>query len=249
MIRLFDCQTGFGGGRPGLRQLSLAEDWFREMDRLRIAQALVRIVPEELNRDAIASNGDLLEFCRTNDRLTPCPIVLPAGGGDVPAETEQIESLLTVGAGAAWLRPNHDHWSLHEWCGGPLLGTLAEARLPAYVLERHVALENLADLAERRPDLPIILAEVNYRSQRKLRPFLQSFPNVHLSLGAPYTVHRGVEQLVQTIGPERLLFGTGYPLADPGMAITQLLYAELSDDDKVLTGSGNMDRLLREVRR
>ena len=46
-----------------------------------------------------------------------------------------------------------------------------------------------------------------------------------------------------------MLFGTGFPVSEPMAAITYLMYADLSTEQKALIGSGNAQRLLAEVRR
>jgi ATP-dependent Zn protease len=48
---------------------------------------------------------------------------------------------------------------------------------------------------------------------------------------------------------ERLVFGTGYPHAEPMPAITQLMYAQISDEQRALIGSGNLERLIAGVTR
>ena len=106
---------------------------------------------------------------------------------------------------------------------------------------------DLADLAARYPDLPLLFAELSYRDQRAYLPLLERFPNVRLVLGAPYSVHRGIEQLVARVGSERLLFGSGFPAAEPMAAIAQLMYAEISEEDQRLIGSGNLEALVEGV--
>jgi predicted TIM-barrel fold metal-dependent hydrolase len=112
-----------------------------------------------------------------------------------------------------------------------------------------VGLEQVGELATRFPSLPIIVAGVTYRQQRTLLPLLEAFPRLHLSLGSNYTVHRGIEELVSIVGPDRLLFGTGFPQAESMAAITQLMYAEISNDDKQLIGAANLRRLISEIER
>ncbi len=121
--------------------------------------------------------------------------------------------------------------------------------MPVYCLESEIGLLQVGDLAGRFPALPLIVAGVHYRQQRILLPLLETFPSVYLSLGNCYTIHRGIEELVAMVGPERLLFGTGFPESEPLAAVTQLMYADLSDDERRLIGAANMRRLISEVAR
>ena len=58
----------------------------------------------------------------------------------------------------------------------------------------------------------------------------------------------GVEAFVDSYGPERLLYGSGFPEAYHGGMMLALRHAEISDDAKGEIAAGNLDRLLREVR-
>jgi len=243
-LRLFDVQCGFGGAKPGQKVLLTAQDCLAEMDRLEIGRALVRTVPENLDRDAIQSNEQLFDACRGEPRLAPCPVMFPSEADDLPPEREQVAALIDSGAAAVWLRPTYDLWSPASWACGALMAALTERRMPAFCLRRMMSFDAVADLAARCDTLPVILAEVGYRDQRVLVPLLKSFSNVYVSLGSNYTVHRGIEGLVRAVGPEQLLFGTGFPDVEPMMAVAQLVYAEIGNEEKALIASGNLDRLL-----
>ena len=172
---------------------------------------------------------------------------MPNGGRDFPDEEDQVAEHIRAGAGAVWIRPGPDCWLLTDWCAGPLLAALEARRLPVVCLERLVNLEQFAGLAKRYRRLPLILAEIGYRSGRSIIPLLERFRNVHLSIGSIFSSHGGIEQLVSLVGPQQLLFGTGFPDAESMAAITQLTYAEIPDTAKRLIGAGNFRRLRGEV--
>ncbi len=248
MIPLFDVQCGCGGVPGGAREALSGETLLEEMARVEIGRALVRLAPAAMLFDPIEANERLFALGTAGDRLVPCPLVLPNTAGDVGPEPVQVEAFISRGARAVALRPRSDAWSLAPWACDSLLHALEERRLPALCAMDEFTLEDAAALAGRFPALPIILIGVSYRAQRVLIPLLQAFPNTYLSLGANYTVHLGVEQLAAAAGAGRLLFGTGYPATGMMSAITNLLYAELSDEEMRLIGSGNLARLLEGVR-
>ena len=246
-VPLFDAQCGFGGGTPGLPEVLGAADLLDEMRRSEIARALVRITPETLDSDVPASNAALFAGCADEATLVPCPLVVPSSGGDFPPEEEQVADLLARGARAVWIRPDFDRWLLAEWHSGPLFAALERRRVPVLCLQRLVATADLADLAARYPSLPLLFAELGYRDQRTYLPLLERFPNVHLVLSPPYSVHRGIEQLVARVGAERLLFGSGFPATEPMAAIAQVMYAEISEADKRRVGAANLEALIEGV--
>ena len=248
-IPLFDVQAGFGGVGKGATQAVSAGDCLRSLERLAIGGALVRTAPDVLEVDALLANDLLLEACEGHPELVPCPVVVPAGAGDLPSEEEQVDALIRRGAGAATIRPAQDDWQFLPFVYDALLRAVADRRLPLFCLESCVSVAQVAELSGRYAHLPILLANVHYRAQRTLVPLLAAFPNVHLALGSNFTVHRAIEQMVARLGPEQLLFGTGFPAAEPMMAVTQLMYAEIPGEHKALIGAGNAERLLAGVKR
>jgi hypothetical protein len=249
-LALFDVQAGFGGVMPGKREVYSDAALRADMQRLQIGRALVRITPEELDKDVALSNRMLYDACRASQgTLVPCPVLLPASGGDFPKEDEQVAQAVASGAGAGVLRPGPDRWDLAEWSSGKLLAAMEDRRLPAFCLARLVSLPDVGRLAAGYPRLPIIVAEVVYRDHRLVCGLLESFPNVLLSMGSNYTVHGGIEDIVKRFGAGRLLFGTGAPRAEPAMAVLQLVYADIPDVDRQAIGSENLDRLIGGIRR
>ena len=247
-VRLFDSQVGFGGATPGTQTVPL-KDLADEMARLTIDRALVRIAPAELDGDVARSNEMLFAAAKAGDRLVPCPVVVPSAAGDFRCEPEQVDQLIARGAGAVVLRPALDCWHLAEWASGSLFRALQGRRLPTLCLEPMVSLEETARLAEAYPELPLIVGQVGYRELRGLVALMRRFDNVSLSIGSNFAVHRGIEGLVDRVGPERLLFGTGFPEVEPMMAVTQLMYAEIGDGERRMIGAENLQRLIGEVRR
>lgn len=248
MVELIDVQAGFGGLAPGERQQVSAAELVGELQRHRIAQALVRIVPDTLDFDVERSNESLYQACAEFPELIPCPIVLPAHCGDVPDEAEQVAGAVAAGAGAVLARPGPDYWLPERWVAEPLLAALEAARMPLFCPLRLVPLPVLAQWAQWAPDLPLIVAEVPYNQNRSLVPLFQSFPNTYLSLGSTFTAHCGVEFFASVMGAERLLFGTGLPTAEAGAAIGQLLYADLTGEEREWIGAGNFRRLWEGIR-
>ena len=248
-VPLFDVQTGFGGLPTGKAESVALDELLDEMAHLSIDRSLVRIVPDEQERDVPADNAALFDACDAHDALVPCPVVVPNTAYDLAPEEDQVAEAVAHGAGAASVRPGKDGWLLRDWACGRLLRALEERRLPVFCLERDFTLEQVGDLAAKYPELPIILAGLAYRSQRMILPLMETFRNVHAAMGFRFAVHAGIEQLVQRVGVDRVLFGTGFPESEAGMAVTQLMYADLSDEDKVKIGSGNFERLMEAIAR
>lgn len=249
LVGLFDVQCGFGGARRGESRITSVEQCLESMARLKISGALVRTEPDDLSIDVELSNRLLFRACEGRTSLVPCPVVVPDTAGDLPPAKQQVDACLQAGAGAALIRPEVDHWDVVPWVADGLFEALADRRLPLYCLKRYVSFPQAVAIAERWPRLPIILAELPYGCQRTLYPLMQRFSNVYISVGAVLANHLGLEDLVKRVGAGRLLFGTGFPRFEPMMALTQFVYAGLSEPDRMAIGGGNWRRLSAEVKR
>jgi len=247
-VRLCDIQAGYGGLHKGERQVLPAESLLEAMRRLTIDAALVRLEPDASDVDFQLSNELLFKACDQHPELVPCPVAVPATAYDLPPEPEQTDAVIRRGACAAMVRPSHDDWEPLPCVYERLLAAMADRQLPLYCALHYVPFAKVAEFAEYQPNLPIIITQAGYRSQRTIVPLLETYPNVHLAIGANWTIHRGIEQMVERVGAEKLLFGTGYPAAEPMMAVTQLMYAQISDEQKTLIGAGNFERLAAGVK-
>ena len=248
-MECFDIQCGFGGARRGQSQIATVEQCLEMTGRLKIAGALVRSEPDDLSIDIELANRLLFRACGSLPALVPCPVVVPDTAGDVPPAREQVEAHVKAGAGAALIRPAVDHWDVAPWVADGLFEALADRRLPLYCLLRYISFAQVAEIAGRWPELPIVLAEIPYGSQRILYPLLTRFGNIHISIGPVLANHLGLEDLVRRVGAGRLLFGTGFPRFEPMMALSQFVYAELGGEDRAAIGAGNWRKLWSGVKR
>lgn len=246
-LSLFDVSCGFLGLAPGQTQRKDGAVLTAEQRRVGIDGALVRIIPEEMEKIVSRSNERLYAACEENPHLIPCPVLVPRGADNEPTETEQVADAIRHHAGAGWIRPQIDSWQIASWLSDPLFAAAAERRLPILCSNRLVTFSEMAETAEQFPELPLIIVDVNYRVQRILVALLKRFPNIYLSLGGTYAVQGGLEQWMQEVGETRVLFGTGYPGTETMSAISFLMYSDLTHEQKALIGSGNYQRLKKEI--
>tara|TARA_B100000809_G_scaffold167968_1_gene165331 strand:- start:2455 stop:3210 length:756 start_codon:yes stop_codon:yes gene_type:complete len=248
LIPLFDIQASILGYAPGTTDSAGAEELLASAERLGITRTLVRREPEiGGTSDPMHANETIYAACEAHPGLVPCPIVVPNTAYDLPDETEQVADAIHHGAAAAYIRCGADHWFAADWVSDNLFGAVSERALPVYVGSETMSQRELATIAERFPRLPIIYTQIDYRAQRTLLPLLETFPNIYASIGNPYNIHMGIEQIIERVGPTRLLFGTGFPGAEQTAAVTYLTYANISEEEKALIGSANMDRLIGAI--
>lgn len=247
-LPLFDCNASLGVrlGAPADEPATLAE-LLAELDRLEIGRALVRHLSGRW-AGLETGNARLEAEAGGEPRLARAWTAVPDTGGDQPPTREWLAGLLKTGARAVCLYPKSMKWCLDEWCAGRFLAALEEHRVPAFLTYAEADLNAIHGALSAHPRLPLILSEISYRDNRMLYPLLAAHPNLHLDLSPRYSVHECLEHLCARGWARRALFGTGYPAYEGGAAVTQLMYARISEEERALLGAGNLERLLTEVR-
>jgi predicted TIM-barrel fold metal-dependent hydrolase len=246
-VKLIDIQNSILGYALNSTEMVSGAELIAEMDKCRVAQAVCSLMPDDLECDLDISNRKLYEACVASEgRILPCPIVAPDEFEPEYSAEKQVGRALDHGAPMVRIRPVVDSWEILPWVSGKLFSVLQSHRLPL-LLEQTVGFKLIGEMAAEYPGLPLIIYNVSYRSSRILPQLLDAFDNVYLSAGNNFTFHCGIEKLIELGGEERLLFGTGFPRSEMMSAITQLMYSDISGEQKNLIGSGNFERLLKSI--
>lgn len=108
--------------------------------------------------------------------------------------------------------------------------------------------QELAEAARLCPETTVILAHMGgfYHCQAAI-DVASELPNIYLDTSAmPYPDM--IKRAVETIGPERVLFGSDGPGCVPILEIEKVRLAGLSAEDEALVLGGNIQRILTGVR-
>ncbi len=93
------------------------------------------------------------------------------------------------------------------------------------------------------PELPVILLRTHRSLQTQLALLMRKHKNLYFT-HALNTLYLQLEQVVELVGADRVLFGSQAPYWDPSLPIGMLNYAELSRQEKKLVAGDNLRRLL-----
>ena len=238
---LIDVNASIGpwphGDAPELDAASLVA----RMDRLGIERALVHHSTAWLY-DAATGNRRLLEEIEHEPRLLPCFVLGPLETGEFGDPADLPGALAAAGVRAVRIYPRDHGWTLAGE-SGLLFRTLAEAGVAVVVDLAQTDWQSVSALATREPGLRMVICSVGYRELRVLLPLLDRHPNLACDLSY-FSAHQGVEVIVRRFGADRLLFGTGMPVAEPAGAVACLAWADLDDASRAAIGAGNAQRLL-----
>lgn len=254
MLKFFDCNVSLGEWKhPRFGALATADELEHTLDYLEVERALVFHAHAQEGH-APVGNAMLMRELIGHPRLLPSWVLLPHYTGEMPEPRTLVAQMLEQGVKLARLFPGGGGhgFSLAPWVADPLLSELARHRLPVmidFTLGRRDAPDwNLIyNLCQRHPTLPIILTGAGIgRASRTFFPLLQACPNLYIELSR-YTAFRAMDAIAERVGVRRLVYGSGLPLVAAGVALTTVTHALVSDADKSLIASGNLERLLAEI--
>ncbi|MGN9782679.1 amidohydrolase family protein [Nonomuraea sp. ZG12] len=206
-----------------------------DLDRLGIDRALVTHTLS-LYADAQAGNDALLAL--DDPRLVPVPVVVPGvPGTSTPATPGEVPAW---GARLIRLCPQRHRFDL---TGSETLRWLAEIGLPLAIDLEETSPAELATLARHLPGQRILLLNPGYRRLRQVAALMTEAPGVWLEMGTVNT-QGAVEWLAERFGAERLVFGTGAPVADDCGPRFLLDHLALTPAETDLIAAGSLDLLL-----
>ena len=104
----------------------------------------------------------------------------------------------------------------------------------------------LSDIAPRYPHARFVAGHSGNTPVERAQAIAaaQANPNVYLETCSTYRTPGLIELLVETVGADRVLFGTDMPLMDPRAQLGKIITARISDEAKRQVLGGNARRLL-----
>jgi hypothetical protein len=212
------------------------------MNRFAIHRAPVSHLAME-EYDAREGNLLLLQEVELHlDRLEPVWGVLP--------EPDFIEWLSANPPAAVRLCPavTKHNFSCEPWCAGELAECLQHRSILALIALEDIGWEQLLSLLRNFPRLPVLLLETGYRADRWLFPLLRLHSGLYVETST-YVAHRQLENFVDRLGPDRLMFGSCLPFYTPGAALAVLATACIPDESRLKIAGGNLRRLIAQETR
>lgn len=117
------------------------------------------------------------------------------------------------------------------------------------ILALHTEGEEMDYIASKFPDATIVFAHFGddheYNNIFKRIDLVASNPNYYLDTSGYGHDRMGIlEYAVNTIGPDRILFGSDFSINDPSTVLARIKNAYISDEEKQKILSGNLRKLL-----
>ena len=245
MIPFFDASCAIGKAvAPNTGSFQDAATLIEKMQLCNIEKALVWQT-SALEYHPRQGNEEILKVTGENENLLPVWVVMPNHTGEFYDPPELVSLIKKHNVRAVKLFPGYEFlaYSLEEWSCGELFAQLAENGVPVLIDAEQTDWNTIYSICRRYPNLKLIVTKVYYRYGRYFYPLLRKLSNLYIETSF-YKSFMGIEDICQRFGAERLVFGTTMPLFDPGPAVAMIWRANISQEEKELIASRNLERIL-----
>jgi len=184
--------------------------------------------------DVIAGNDVTAAFARDDPRVRPFARIEPRHGPAARDELNRCMDELGFAAVKVWIFPADDP------AMDPLVERLVELGRPLlmHALDKAVGQfpgesrpAQVASLGRRHPEATIIMAHIGGDFIAGCDA-IADVPNIRTDPSGSYCERGMLERAVETLGADRILFGTDAPGASFVINLAKVLAAEISETDK-----------------
>jgi len=251
-LKFIDSNCMLGPWHFGKLCIESENELIMEMDRLGIEKALL-LDSRSWFWDPTEGNKLLAQQLKNRDRLIPVMALTPLIDEEFGGEEKVREFICTHRVGAVKLFPNDHGFMLDHWNADVLFSMLNDMKMPAIIecspLEGVIDtyLPGIYSLACAYPDTPIIMAAMRLQSLRLLYPLLKKCPNIFTDTAMLFAF-RGIEDIVENFGAERIVMGTRMPFLNGGRTVGRVIYAGIRDSDREKIAYANLQQILENIK-
>lgn len=198
--------------------------------------------------DPREANAHLLEVCKGEARLLPGCLVNPTMG---PLAVDDLKRCVDKGARTVKLMAAGHRYRIDSFCVDPIMALAKELGIPATI---HSGSElsgcspaYIGNLAQRHPDVPIIMDHMGYREWVGLAvDAAVANPNIYLgttliAAAEPITIKNVVRE--SQIGANRVVFGSNGPAGVAVHGVNGIRDVGFTDEEVALILGENFKRI------
>ena len=243
---LFDFRVFTGQSFDGKKQT--ADELLRSMDNLKIEKALACPL-KPLSYDMRQANAGLAQDIKTHqDRL------IGAARID-PWQPEAVDLLQRAheeyGMRALFLNPWEENFRADHPILDPLMAMVEKYRIPVLLASGYPWVSEalqVCRLALRWPKVAVVMTNggqinISGLGQADATLAMQKAPNLHIDTAGVYR-QDFIEETLEALGGERVLFGSGAPYFDQRYETRRVLMVKTNDSARQAMQAGNALRLL-----
>lgn len=246
MIFDVNCMVG-KSGTPRPDWPASATETVEALTRVGIDRALVGDYTSE-QYDPVDGAAYLeREVRRHPEVLEGCPAAVPHWAGDAAEPKALLDDYLARGWRAFRIYPKTHYFLFHPLVVGPLLEEAQARRFTVLINRSEFGWPELIDVLDSFSRLKVVVRGEGYRDIRTIIPMLERFGELRFDTSwmQQFMLY---ETMVGRLGSRPLVFGSRFPMFEPGAALTPILRADIPDDDRERILGGNLTEMLDEAR-
>ena len=249
-MNFFDCNAflGLASVREIYPPVFTTEDFLAEMDFNGVDRALVwHIAQRDVSPQA--GNEMLAGAIAAQPRLTGCWTIQPNQAHEYAPFPSFLKAMQAARVPALRTFPLDHHFYLNAVSMASWLEPMVTHRVPLFLSVRYGANWDIVyNILAEFPELVCVLCDHGvWGEDRRFRPLIEKYPHLYVDT-AQYMLDGGIESFVADYGPQRLLYGSGFPASYFGGMIMTIHHARISDEAKEAIAGKNLERILAEVR-
>ncbi len=229
------------------RNFSNAEDLERELDYYNIKEALVyHFISKEY--DPYMGNNILLKEIEGHSRLHGMWVLNPDIIWEEQRLDEFINQMIKLGVKTVRLFPKTHGYYLNRRTCGPLIEELRRLNVPIFIDLAETSWKEIDEFLTQYPDIPLVVTQLSsWGDDRYFYPLLRDFRNLYLEFSF-YRIMGGLKAIKDRFGVDQLVFGSGLPFYAAGGPINEIMYSELSFQEKQKIAYFNIKNLIEGVK-
>jgi uncharacterized protein len=254
-MKFFDCNAFLG--LPARREVyapaPTAAELISEMDFCGVDQAIAWHIAQfdaspQLGNQLISAEISHGIGTSGQPRLYGCWSILPNQAREFPPFADFLQQMRAARIVALRAFPTAHHFLLNAVAMGSWLEPMIIHRVPLLLSVARGADWNIAyNLLSEFPNLVCIICDHGcWGEDRYFRPLIERYPNVYVDTAA-YLLDGGIESFVADYGPQRMLYGSGFPASHFGGMMLAIRHARISEEAKTAIAGANLQRILSEV--
>jgi predicted TIM-barrel fold metal-dependent hydrolase len=257
-MMIFDANAYLGNWFARQIRHGTAAELVALMDENNIDKACVGSLSAIMYRNSQRGNEELTgEIDGFTDRLVPFAVINPAYAD---WEYDLDWCLNEMGAKGVRAYPQYHDYAVGDAVTHEMCDACTERGVPVVFIQRQVdyrqshwmvdapdlVLNDIAALCADHPDTNfIILNGLGFAGSRFVTEAEDLPANSYIEISrSSVFMAKEMKVLIDTLGPERVLFGTGIPMKYPGPALLKMEHVETSDENKAIIWGQNLQGLL-----
>ena len=197
----------------------------------------------------------LKDIGKDTEEMIPTWVVVPSEDAMDCTPGVFVDKLQAAGVKALRLFPSSTgnpakatRYAFTKWFYGDYFAELERREIPITVefspnRRDEPDWPKLYGVAKAFPKLQIVLADGFQRTAWTLIKLLQECPNLYVQTSG-LDVHRELEYMVEKVGPQRFIAGSKFPVSTIGTMVGQVLFANLTFEQKKLIAGDNARRIM-----